>query len=359
MTTLRALAEMVNGETCGDDNVELDGASTLRWAQSGQISLLENDQYLRELAQSQASAVVATLNHRDLTKPAILVSNPAAAFAQIVRYFRPLPKSRFFGISTDAHIDPSAKLASGVVVYPHAFIDSDVVIGERTVIHSGCRILAGTRIGSDCTIFPNAVLYEGTQVGDRVIIHAGAVLGAYGFGYTTEQGRHRLSPQLGYVQINDDVEIGACSTIDRGTYDATVIGEGTKIDNQVMIGHNCHIGRNNVLCSQVGIAGSCNTGDYVIMAGQAGVRDHVDLCDGVVLGAQAGIHNHIKEAQRLFGSPAREEREQLVINAAITRLPAMRKQLMALERLCAQLQANSKQAGIELHRDKEQQSDAA
>jgi len=365
MTTLRALAELVNGEVCGDDNVEVSGAATLQRARAGEISLLENAQYQKHLAQSQASAVVAHSNQPELGKPAILVPNPAAAFAAIVHYFRPLPKSRVFGVSSAAHVDSSAQLAPSVSVYPGAFIDSDVVIGERTIIHSGCRILAGTHIGSDCVIFPNVVLYEGTRIGNRVLIHAGAVIGAYGFGYSTQQGQHQLSPQLGYVEIGDDVEIGACTTIDRGTYDVTMIGEGTKIDNQVMVAHNCHIGRHNLLCSQVGIAGSCTTGDYVVMAGQAGVKDHVNLGDRVVLGAQAGVHSNIPAGETYFGSPARPEREQRMIMAALARLPAMRKTVVALERFCAQLQANTeqqsniKQAGIERNRARGQQSDAA
>ena len=139
--------------------------------------------------------------------------------------------------------------------------------------------MAGSQIGPDVTIFPNAVLYENTVVGPRCVIHAGAVLGAYGFGYYCVDGRHQLSAQLGNVVLGADVEIGAGTTIDRGTYGPTIIGEGTKIDNQVMVAHNCRIGRHNMLCSQVGIAGSTTTGDYVVMAGQVGVRDHVHIGD--------------------------------------------------------------------------------
>src|SRR5690606_14999477 len=148
---------------------------------------------------------------------------------------------------------------------------------DDSIIHSGVSILAGSRIGAGCTLFPNVVLYEGTLVGNRVIIHANTTIGAYGFGYATVNGRHQLSAQLGHVELEDDVEIGAGTTIDRGTYDPTVIGEGTKIDDQVMVAHNCRIGKHNLLCSQVGIAGSCTTGDYVVMAGQVGIRDHVHI----------------------------------------------------------------------------------
>jgi UDP-3-O-[3-hydroxymyristoyl] glucosamine N-acyltransferase len=188
------------------------------------------------------------------------------------------------------------------------------------------------------TLFPNVVLYEHTIVGNRVTIHAGAVIGAYGFGYQLSEGRHERSPQLGFVAIDDDVEIGANATIDRGTYGPTVIGEGTKIDNLVMIAHNCRIGRHNLICSQVGIAGSCTTGDYVVMAGQVGLRDHVEIGDRVALGAKAGVMHSIAEGAWV-GIPATPEREQMVKLAAVTRLPEMRKEFRALQRQVAELAA--------------------
>jgi UDP-3-O-[3-hydroxymyristoyl] glucosamine N-acyltransferase len=174
-------------------------------------------------------------------------------------------------------------------------------------------------------------LYEDTIVGDRCIIHAGAVIGAYGFGYLTEHGRHRLSAQLGHVEMESDVEIGACTTIDRGTYGPTAIGAGTKIDNLVQIAHNCRIGRHNLLCSHVGIAGSCTTGDYVVMAGQAGSRDHINIGDRVTVGAQAGIMHDIDDGETQVGSPATPVRQQMVMQAALSRLPEMRKELKALQ----------------------------
>ena len=186
-------------------------------------------------------------------------------------------------------------------------------------------------------IYPNVVLYENTVIGNRAIIHAGAVLGAYGFGYEQVDGRHKLSAQLGYVEIGDDVEIGAGTTIDRGTYGPTTIGEGTKIDNQVMIGHNCRIGRHNLLCSQVGIAGSVTTGDYVVMAGQVGLRDHIDIGNRAVLGAKCGVMNNVPADSVYFGYPATADREQLVKQAALSKLPEMRKQFKALQKQVAEL----------------------
>jgi UDP-3-O-[3-hydroxymyristoyl] glucosamine N-acyltransferase len=176
------------------------------------------------------------------------------------------------------------------------------------------------------------VLYENTVVGSRSILHSGAVIGAYGFGYKLVDGRYQVSAQLGNVELGADVEIGACTTIDRGVYGPTVIGEGTKIDNQVMIAHNCRIGRHNIICSQVGIAGSTTTGDYVVMAGQVGVRDHVHIGEGAVLCAKCGVSNDVPAGEHMLGNPATTLREQKLKQAVFTRLPEMRKQFKDFER---------------------------
>jgi UDP-3-O-[3-hydroxymyristoyl] glucosamine N-acyltransferase len=185
-------------------------------------------------------------------------------------------------------------------------------------------------------IHPSATLYENTVVGQDVIIHAGAVLGGHGFGYRVVEGRFELSAQLGWVEIGDAVEIGSGTTIDRGTYGPTTIGEGTKIDNLVMIAHNCRIGRHNMICSQVGVAGSTSTGDWVVMAGQVGVRDHVHIGSGAVLGARSGVSNDVPEKTTVLGEPAIELRERKLQLATMTKLPEMRKQLkLLLERVAA------------------------
>jgi UDP-3-O-[3-hydroxymyristoyl] glucosamine N-acyltransferase len=182
------------------------------------------------------------------------------------------------------------------------------------------------------------VLYEDTMVGDRSVIHANVVLGANGFGYSQDGGRHVLAAQLGHVRIGSDVEIGAGTTIDRGTYGPTIIGDGTKIDNLVQIAHNCQIGRHNLICSQVGIAGSTTTGDYVVMGGQAGVRDHVHIGTGAMLSAMAGITNDVPEKTVMMGIPATPEREQKLKQAALAKLPAMRKEFKALRASIAALE---------------------
>src|SRR5205807_3439123 len=166
--------------------------------------------------------------------------------------------------------------------FPFAAVGEGTVVGARCRLHSGAVVGRHCRLGDDVVLYPNAVLYDGTVLGSRVIIHANAVIGADGFGYRLQNGRHVKVPQLGHVELGDDVEIGACTTIDRGTFQATRIGAGTKIDNLVQIGHNCKIGRHNLLVSQMGIAGSSTTGDYVVMAGQVGIADHIHIGDRAV-----------------------------------------------------------------------------
>jgi UDP-3-O-[3-hydroxymyristoyl] glucosamine N-acyltransferase len=199
------------------------------------------------------------------------------------------------------------------------------------------RIMPDCVIGTGVTLYPNVVLYENTKIGDRVIIHAGAIIGGFGFGYRQVDGRHQLSAQLGNVEIAADVEIGAGTTIDRGTYGPTVIGEGTKIDNLVMIAHNCRIGRHNLICSQVGIAGSSTTGDYVVMAGQVGVRDHVHIGDRAVLCSKAGVSNDVRAGEEMLGIPAAPLRQAKLQMAAVSKLPEMRRQFRIMQRQLEEL----------------------
>lgn len=329
--SLGELARAVGGELQGSADLLIENATTLRDAGPADITIVDSRVYAQRLQGQQVGAAVAPPGLLPTTCNAILVEDCHRAFAQIVQRFRPAPCRPAAGISPAAMVHPTAKLGANVTVYPHAHIDADVIIGDGTIVHSGVSILAGSRIGENCTLFPNVVLYEGTRVGNRVIIHANASIGAYGFGYSTQQGRHQLSAQLGYVELQDDVEIGACTTIDRGTYDATVIGEGTKIDNQVMVAHNCRIGKHNLLCSQVGIAGSSSTGDYVVMAGQVGIRDHVHIGTGAVIGAKAGVHGDIPDGEKYLGIPATPEKQQRSILMSLAKLPQLRKQVRALE----------------------------
>jgi UDP-3-O-[3-hydroxymyristoyl] glucosamine N-acyltransferase len=338
---LSEIARLVRGELHGDGDLEISGAATLACARSGEITLADNPKLEPQLRNCPASAVVVPAGFAPDGVPYIVVDDPHSAFAAIVQQFRPARSPRAMGINPGAWIAATARLSPGVSVYPQAYIGEDVHIGEGSIVHCGVRIMDGCRIGNNVTIFPNAVLYENTIIRNRVLIHAGAVLGAYGFGYATVDGKHKLSAQLGWVEVEDDVEIGAGTTIDRGTYGPTRIGEGTKIDNQVMIAHNCRIGRHNLICSQSGIAGSSSTGDHVVMAGQVGARDHIHIGDGAVIGAKSGLMYDVPAGKRYFGTPATEEKHQFQCFSLYNRLPAMRRQIIELERAVAELSGHA------------------
>ena len=341
MPSLAHLAELVGGQLRGDPALEIRGAATVRDAQAGDLTFVTQAGWLPKLDTCHASAVLLPegLSHDAL--PSITVTDPELAFAQIVRAFRPSNAAARTGCAAQATVDPSARIDPTAVVHPGAVIYEEVEIGPRAVVHANVCLMSGCRIGPDSTIFPGAVLYENTVVGARCLVHAGAVLGAYGYGYKLVAGRHVLSVQLGNVVLEDDVEIGACTTIDRGTYGSTTIGEGTKIDNQVMIGHNCRIGRHNLLCSQVGIAGSSSTGDYVVMAGQVGVGDHLEIGHRVTIGAQSGVMHHIDSNQRMLGSPAVDVRKQMQVYATQLKLPELRKQINHLQKAVEDLTAQA------------------
>jgi UDP-3-O-[3-hydroxymyristoyl] glucosamine N-acyltransferase len=342
--TVLELARLVGGEVVGDEGQAIHGTGVLDGAGAGEITLLDKAEKVKLLAGSSVAAVVVP---RGVALPpgltAIVVDNVHAAFTRIVTHFRPSRGTGPMGVHPDARISPDAQIGAGVTIHAGAIIDGDVAIGDRTTIYPGVHLMPGCRIAEDVTIFAGAVLYENTIVGPRVMIHAGAVVGCYGFGYTLRGGRHERTAQLGHVEIQADVEVGACTTIDRGTYGPTVIGEGTKIDNQVQIAHNCRIGRHNLICAQVGIAGSTTTGDYVVMAGQVGVRDHVHIGDRAILGAKAGVSNDVPGDSTHFGIPAVPERVQKLRFAAIAKLPEMRRQLRQMQHM---VDALARQSGL-------------
>ena len=335
--TLGDLARLVDGQLHGNGDLPITGADTIRDAHPGDITFAESAKLAPKLDKSQASAVLTPPDFCPDQISYVTVPDVHAAFAKVVAMFRPRSEDRRVGVSAAAVVSPTAQIGPGVTIHALAVVGDRVKIGAGSTIHSGAQIMADCTLGEQVILFPNVVLYENTVVGDRALIHAGAVIGAYGFGYTTAEGRHRLSAQLGNVEIGADVEIGACTTVDRATYGATVIGDGTKIDNQVMIAHNCRIGRHNIICSQVGVAGSTSTGDYVVMAGQVGVRDHVHIGDRATLGAKAGVMNDIPAGATYVGIPATPERQQMMIVAAQLRLPDLKKQLKLLQRTVDQL----------------------
>lgn len=329
-TTLAMLAAHVHGTLAGDGAMPILGAATVEHAGPEEITLVDAADKLHLLAKSRAAAAIVPIGSGPLDRPGIEVADVHAAFAAVITLFRPPRHAARTGVSPQAAVDPSARIGADVDIHPFAMVGADVEIGAGATIHSGARIMAGCRIGPGTEIFPGAVLYENTRIGSRCIVHANAVLGAYGFGYKANGGGYALSAQLGWVETGDDVEIGAGTTIDRGTYGPTVIGTGTKIDNLVMIAHNVRLGRHNMICSQVGVAGSTSTGDWVVMAGQVGVRDHVHIGDRAILGARSGVSNDVPPGMTVLGEPAIELRERKLQLATMTKLPEMRKDLKHL-----------------------------
>lgn len=332
--TVEQLAVLIRGRLVGDGSVSIASARSVSEAGPEDITFIEDPKYARHLKSSRAAAAIVGPHFRVPEErgslPTIQVEDPLSAFITVHEHLRGPKRPRWSGIHERAFVAESAKLGPDVAIHPFAYIGEGVEIGEGSTIHPHAYIGPDCKLGQGVTIHPSAVLYEGTVLGDRVEVHAGTVLGGDGFGYRLQNGQHVKIPQAGTVQIANDVEIGANCTIDRGTFEATVIGEGSKIDNLVMIGHNNQIGRHNVLCGQVGIAGSCKTGDYVVMGGQVGIKDHVEIGDRVAVGAQAGVHRNIPTDQNVLGSPAIPIKEQRLIFAMIARLPEMHRQLREL-----------------------------
>ena len=363
---LHQLASLVGGRLVvagrplvrDDETIEISDALPLQDAGPGCVTLIDHAKHLGRLNESRAAAVMVKEVLADCRLPMIVVSQLHNAFEQAIGALRAnqpslsqLPATEP-AIHATACIASTARLGSRCDVGPGVVIGHNCQVGDRCKLHSGVQLMDDCVIGDDCELFPHTTLYPGTRVGQRVLMHAGAVLGAYGFGYRQQQGKHVRTAQLGWVEIADDVEIGAATTIDRGTYGPTRIGQGTKIDNQVQIGHNCHIGRHNLICAQVGIAGSTTTGDYVVLAGQVGIADHLTLADNVTVGAQSGIMNDVEAGQTVVGSPAAPRRQRMQEWALVMRLPEMRRELKALQAQVAELSGGmaDSEAAQQVHR---------
>jgi UDP-3-O-[3-hydroxymyristoyl] glucosamine N-acyltransferase len=336
--TLGELAAMVGGEVHGDPATLIQNAWPPLDCDAHSIALVDSVESLPKLVGCEAAAFIAPLQVTELGRPAIRVANVHAAFVAIVTHFRPRRESAFTGVHPTAIVATSAVVGCNVSIGPGVVIGEDAVIGDSVTIGANTVVGDDTRIGAGTMIASRVTLYDGIVLGERCRLHSGVVIGADGFGYRSVDGRHAPVPQLGSVEIGDDVEIGANSTVDRGVYGPTKIGDGTKIDNLVQIGHNCRIGRHNLLAAQVGIAGSTSTGDYVVMAGQVGVRDHIHIGKGAIIGATAGVTGDVPEGEVMLGAPATPVREQKLKIAAIAKLPQMRKEFRELRREVTELQ---------------------
>lgn len=335
--TLKELAEVVGGEVVGRGEVLIKGVAPLESAVKGDITFIASSKYAEQVKTTAASAVIVPPEIAVEGKNLIVCKNPQLAFAKVLTIFT----SRHYkakGIDKRAFIGRNPKLGKDVTVYPFAYIGDNAEIGDRTVIYPGAHVGNGCRLGEEVVIYPNATIMDGCIIGNRVIIHPGAVIGSDGFGFARDGKKHYKIPQIGVVQIDDDVEIGANTTIDRASFGKTWIKRGTKIDNLVQVAHNVVIGEDCILVAQSGIAGSSKLGSNVILGGQAAVVDHVTLGNNVMVGGQSGVTSDVQDNKVVSGTPAIPHRDWLKASLTFSHLPEMKKTIKRLEEKIAELE---------------------
>ncbi len=328
---LKDIIERVGGDVQGDDTIEIAGARGLDHAGPGDITFLSDKKYRDKLKDSKAAAVFV-VEPQETGMTQVIHPAPQLAFTKILAELHPEPRPQP-GIDEKAVVSPTAKVGKNATLFPFSYVGDNVTLGDNVVLYPGVVIQDGCQIGNDCTLHGNVTLYRDTQVGNDVTLHAGVVIGADGFGYTPdEKGRHVKIMQTGRVVIEDHVEIGANTCIDRANFGETVIREGTKIDNQVQVAHNCEIGAHSIIVAQAGMAGSCRLGHHVILAGQVGLGDHVTLGDQVVIAAKAGVNRDIEEPGFYGGMPAISAISWKKYTMLLPKLPEMTQKLRELEK---------------------------
>ncbi len=328
---LGELAEYVGGRVIGNKRVKISSVGSIDEAVEGQITFIASPRYLSKLNQTKASAIIVPPQVEQAKKALLVSENPYLAWAKIATMLSPEPQvSR--EVASSAIIASSAKLGRDLSIYPFVYVGERVELGDRVGLLPGVWVGDDSRIGEDSIVYANASIYPGSSIGKRVIIHSGAVIGSDGFGFVPEGKRHFKIPQMGVVVVEDDVEIGANTTIDRATLGKTLIKKGTKIDNLVQIGHNVMVGENCIIVAQVGISGSTRIGNSVTLAGQVGIVDHVEIGDNVVVGAKSGVSNTVAPNQRVSGIPTIAHKDWLRAKAIFSKLPELRKTLRELEK---------------------------
>lgn len=332
---LSEIAALVHGNVDAKGaTVTITGVASVSEAGEGDLTFFGNPKYLTALKSSRASAALVPLDFSE-NIPAIpvRVENPSLAFAKILEHFRPPAVVHVPGVHPRAVVAPDAQIAADACIQAGAVVESGAKVGSQTVIGANVYVGHNAVIGSHCHIYPNVTIRENSLLGNRVVIHSGTVIGSDGFGYETQGGKHLKIPQIGIVQIDDDVEIGANTTIDRARFGRTWIQEGTKIDNLVQIAHNVVVGKHSILVSQVGISGSTRLGNYVTLAGQVGVVGHIELGDQVIVGAKSGVSKSIPAGQRWYGIPAGPADEYKTRLGYVGRLKRLYERVKRLEAL--------------------------
>ncbi len=335
--TLGELAEYVGGRVVGDTDILIKSASTLGRAGEGDISFLTNRRYEKQLRTTKASAVIVGTETANASVPLLIAEDPYYAFMQIMVLLHGHRKHKKVGISPRSSIADTAKIGADCQIHDFVTIADGARIGDGCIIYPGVYIGSGVQIGNDSIIYPNVTIYDGCKIGNRAIINANAVIGEDGFGYASHKGIHHKIPQIGIVIIEDDVEVGTCCGIERGTLGDTIIGQGTKIGDLVTIGHGSKIGPHCLLVAQVGIAGSTNLGHHCIVGGQVGIVGHINVGNNVIIAAQAGVINNIPDGKVVLGAPAIEASQGKRAYGMIQYLPEMRQNIRRLENLIEQI----------------------
>ncbi len=341
--THQRLAELVGGELIqGNPDGIVSGLNSISDAVEGEVTFLGNARYLAALKTTQASAILVAPDFAEPIegKALIRVANPTLAFSSVIRHFGPTTRNFTPGVHAAASVSSRAVFdPQKVSIGAGAVVEDDVVIGDGTVVHAGVCIGHGCRIGTDCILHANVTLSDRCVLGNRVVIHSGTVIGSDGFGYEFSKGRHVKIEQVGIVQLDDDVEVGACTSIDRARFGRTWIGAGTKIDNQVQIGHNVILGKHCIIVAHVAIAGSTRLGDYVTAAGQVGIGGHLEIASQVTLLARAGVTKNITTPGAYMGFPTKPLMEGRRLQAMQARIPELLERIKEMEKRLSLIEA--------------------
>ena len=340
--TVTEIAVYLGGIVQGDGDKLISGLGALETAGPDALTFLANPKYASKVAETSAGAVLMAPGGSRYGRTAIEVANPYLGFAKLLTLFYTSPHKPL-GVMPAAIVSESAVIGKEASIYPGACIGENVVIGKGTVIYSGAVLYDNVTIGDDCIIHANAVVRERCRVGNRCVLQPGAVIGSDGFGYAPDGSGYYPIPQIGIVVLDDEVEIGANSCIDRAAIEITRIRRGTKLDNLVQIAHNCQIGEDCMIVSQAGVAGSSKIGNHVTLAGQVGVVGHITIGDNVLVGGQSGVTSSLAANAVYSGSPAIPHKEWLKYSMVVPRLPEMKKTILALEKRIAQLEAKLNQ----------------